>query len=70
MLRYFTYVLRKLVLALFDLPSVVLKKDDFFVFFLPSHDISDLKISKLCPLLKGTQFDTKDREQRRKSKNI
>ena len=46
----FTCIPRNLVL---DLPSVVLSGDDFFV-FLPSHDISDLKVSKVCPLLKAT----------------
>ena len=36
-----------------DLPSVVLNGDDFM--FFTSHDISDLKISKMCPLLKTTK---------------
>ena len=44
----FTYILRNLVL---DLPSVVLNGNDFLC-FLPSHEFSDLKVSKLCPLLK------------------
>ena len=47
-----TYILRNLPL---DLPSVVSNGDDFCVCVLPSHDISDLKVSKLCPLLKATQ---------------
>ena len=54
-LRDSTYTLRNLVL---DLPSVVSNGDDFFVCVLPSHDISDLKVSKLCPLLKATQSNT------------
>ena len=54
-LRDSTYTLRNLVL---DLPSVVSNGDDFFVSVLPSHDISDLNVSKLCPLLKTTQSNT------------
>ena len=47
----FTYILRNLPL---DLQSVVSNGDDFCVCVIPSHDISDLKVSKLCPLLKAT----------------
>ena len=63
------YILRNLVL---DLPSVVSNGDDFFVCVLPSHDISDLKVSKLCPLLKATQSNLNifSRERSRKFKNI
>ena len=62
----FTYILRNLVL---DLPSVVSNGGDIFVCVLPSHDISDLKVSKLCPLLKATHW-TFSRERSRKSKTI
>ena len=31
---------------------------DFFLCVLPSHDISDLKVPKLSPLLKVTQSNT------------
>ena len=71
-LRDSTYTLRNLVL---DLPSVVSNGDDFFVSVLPSHDISDLKVSKLCPLLKATQSNTEHlvenvRENQKYSKKI
>ena len=61
----FTYILRNLVL---DLPSVVLNRDDFF-YVLPSHDINDLKVSKLRPLLKAAHW-TFSREWSRKPKYI
>ena len=61
----FTYILWNLVL---DLPSVVLN-GNAFLWFLPSHDISDLKVSKLCPLLKATHW-TFSRKRSRKSKDI
>ena len=61
----FTYILWNLVL---DLPSVVWNRDAFLC-FLPSHDINDLKVSKLCRLLKATHW-TFSRKRSQKSKDI
>ena len=47
---------------------MVLNEDDFFR-VLVSHDISDLKVSKLHPLLSETISEL-SRERSRKSKNI